>query len=169
MKNRIIFPILGLFLLATGFTGFLIYHNGVFDENDVPDLPTEKVNLVLDFESTQTLALGLEPQDPTWFTQEGAEYMRTYLLEPSEKLNSFVDEDMMSRCGSGANYILKGSPTEEVPYYLGEVNLNQGCANHKTFFDFRVSPDGLILELSDPGKSEYSPYKEWFKTAKPIL
>ena len=145
------------------------------EDSEVMDPPTLEAPTPL---TTEELAIEAEKKNSAdsdelegvaqHFTEEGRNYMREYLLEPSEDLHNFVDEDMMSRCGSGASYELKMKPTEENPYFFGTVNLTKGCGQFEHFFDFRVSPDGLVLEISDVEQNNYIPYKEWFKTAKPI-
>ncbi len=168
------------------------------DPSDIPALPEEPVAMELIMELTSDIippaqssvdpsnvpALLEEPFEESsefyfdfetgedqvryhFENDEAYDYINTYLLKPSEKLNSFVDAEPFSRCISGAVFEIKEEPTEDNPYVLGSVELNKGCMSEH-FFDFRVSPDGLVLEILDDNTGSYIPYDEWFMNAEPI-
>ncbi len=100
------------------------------------------------------------------FIGESDNFMRREILTPWEDMNGIEDQDMFSRCGSGAYYSVKQGEAGD-PYYYGSITISKGCRPGPNL-DFRITKKSPSIEILDSSTKNYVQAKDWLKTAKPI-
>lgn len=109
------------------------------------------------------------PDKAEYYTlsEKGDKLIRNEIVGPlqAQKKKSMVKADMMSRCPNGVSYYLTSEPTQNDPYFSGQVMDRVACHGEVVCF-FRVDKKEEVLEAKSKQEQAYMPVDEWKKSMK---